>query len=126
MSRNWLVKLLVLHSGGSFETNFNTQYNICKSGNLVDQWSDYCTITSIKSKIYIHNSFSGKAAQPTFQTRNEIHRHFAICGRTIRRLVKLLAFVLLACGSFKIDISTYITSVKVIVLKKISGQTIAL
>ena len=60
MSRKWLVKACV----GSFKTNFSTQYNICKSGNLVDQWSDYCTITSIKSKIYIHNSFSGKAAQP--------------------------------------------------------------
>ena len=117
----------MLLSGGSFETNFSTQYNICKSGNLVDQWSDYCTITSIKSKIYMHNSFSGKAAQPTFQTRNEIHCHFAIVGRTtcIRRLVKLLAFVLLPCGSFKIYISTRITSVEVIVLK-ISGQTIAL
>ena len=109
-------------SGGSFKTNFNTQYNIGKSGNLVDQWSDYCTITSIKSKIYIHNSFSGKAAQPTFQTRN---RHFAIVGITIQRLVKLLAFVLLPCGSFKIDISTRITSVEVIILK-INGQTIAL
>ena len=39
--------------------------------------------------------------------------------------MKLLAFVLLPCGSFKIDISTQITFVKVIVLK-ISGQTIAL
>ena len=115
----------MLLSGGSFKTNFSTQYNICKSGNLVDQWSDYCTITSIKSKIYVHNSFSGKAAQPTFQTRNEIDRHFAIFGRTIRRLEKLLAFVLLPCGSVKIDISTRITSVEVIVLK-ISGQTIAL
>ena len=115
----------MLLSGGIFKTNFSTQYNICKSGNLVDQWSDYCTVTSIKSKIYIHNSFSGKAAQPTFQTRNEIHRHSAIVGRTIRRLVKLLPFVLLPCGSFKIDISTRVTSVKVIVLK-ISGQTIAL
>ena len=57
----------------------------------------------------MHNSFSGKAAQPTFQTRNEIHRHFAIVGRTIRRLVKVLAFVLLSGGSFKIDISTRIT-----------------
>ena len=113
---------LVFLSGGSCKTNFNTQYNICKSGNLVDQWSDYCTITLIKSKIHIHNSFSGKAAQPTFQTRN---RHFAIVGRTIRRLVKLLPFVFLPCGSFKIDISTRITSVEVIVLK-ISGQTIAL
>ena len=112
-------------SGGSFKTNFSTQYNICKSGNFVDQWSDYCTITSIKSKIYMHNSFSRKAAQPTFQTRNEIHCHFAIVGRTIQRLVKLLAFVLLPCGSFKIYISTPITSVEVIVLK-ISGQTIAL
>ena len=56
----------------------------------------------------MHNSFSGKAAQRTFQTRNEIHRHFAIVGRTIRRLVKLLAFVLLLGGSFKIDISTRI------------------
>ena len=112
-------------SGGSFETNFSTQYNICKSGKLVDQWSDYCTITLIKSKIYMYNSFSEKAAQGTFQTRNEIHRHFAIVGRTIRRLVKLLAFVLLPRGSFKIDISTHITSVEVIVLK-ISGQTIAL
>ena len=73
----------------------------------------------------MHNSFSEKAAQGTFQTRNEIHRHFAIVGRTIRRLVKLLAFVLLSGGSFKIDISTRITSVEVIVLK-ISGQTIAL
>ena len=109
-------------SGGSFKTNFNTQYNIGKSGNLVDQWSDYCTITSIKSKIYIHNSFSGKAAQPTFQTRN---RHFAIVGITIQRLVKLLAFVLLRCGSFKIDISTRITSVENIILL-INGQTIAL
>ena len=114
-------------SGGSFKTNFSTQYNICKSGKLVDQWSDYCTITSIKSKIYMHNSFSGKAAQRTFLTRarTEIRRHFAIFGRTIRRLVKLLAFVLLSGGSFKIDISTRITSVEVIVLK-ISGQTIAL
>ena len=40
----------------------------------MDQWSDYCTIKSIKSKIYMHNSFSEKAAQGTFQTRNEIHR----------------------------------------------------
>ena len=124
MSRTWLVKLVSL-SGGSLKTNFSTQYNICRSGKLVDQWSDYCTITSIKSKIYMHNSFSGKAAQRTFQTRNEIHHHFAIVGRTIRRLVKLLAFVLLSGGSFKIDISTRITSVEVIVLK-ISGQTIAL
>ena len=91
----------------------------------MDQWSDYCTITSIKSKIYIHNSFSGKAAQLTFQTRNEIHHHFAIVGRTIRRLVKLLDFVLPPRGSFKIDISTRVTSVKVIDVK-ISGQTIAL
>ena len=112
-------------SGGSFKTNFSTQYNICKSGKLMDQWSDYCTITSIESKIYMHNSFSEKAAQGTFQTRNEIHPYFAIVGRTIRRLVKLLAFVLLSGGSFKIDISTRITSVEVIVLK-ISGQTIAL
>ena len=87
----------------------------------MDQWSDYCTIISIKSKIYIHNSFSEKTAQGTFQTHNEIHRHFAIVGRTIRRLAKLLAFVLLSGGSF----STRITSVEVIVLK-ISGQTIAL
>ena len=124
MSRTWLVKLVSL-SGGSLKTNFSTQYNICKSGKLVGQWSDYCTITLIKSKIYMHNSFSGKAAQTTFQTRNEIHLHFAIVGRTIRRLVKLLAFVLLSGGSFKIDISTRITSVEVIVLK-ISGQPIAL
>ena len=73
----------------------------------------------------MHNSFSGKAAHRTFQTRNEIHRHFAIVGRTIGRLVKLLAFVLLSRGSFEIDISTRITSVEVIVLK-INGQTIAL
>ena len=66
-----------------------------------------------------------KATKPTFLTRTEIHRHFAIFGRTIQRLVKLLTFVLLSCGSFKLDISTHITSVKVIVLK-ISGQTIAL
>ena len=112
-------------SGGSFKTNFSTQYNICKSGKLVDQWSDYYTIISIKSKIYMHNLFSEKTAQRTFQARNEIHHHFAIVGRTIRRLVKLLAFVLLPCGSFKIDISTRITSVEVIVFK-ISGQTIAL
>ena len=112
-------------SGGSFKTNFSTKYNICKSGNLVDQWSDYCTITSIKSKICMHNSFSGKAAQRSFQTCNEIHRHFAIVGRTIQRLIKLLAFVLLSCGSFKIDISTLITSVEVIVLKIIC-QTFAL
>ena len=125
MSRTWLVKLVSL-SGGSLKTNFSTQYNICKSGKLVDQWSDYCTITSIKSKIYMHKQFiSGKAAQRTFQTRNEIHRHFAIVGRTIRRLVKLLAFVLLSGGTFKIDISTRITSVEVIVLK-INGKTIAL
>ena len=124
MSRTWLVKLVSL-SGGSLKTNFSTQYNICKSGKLVDQWSDYCTITSIKSKIYMHNPFSGKATQRTFQTRNEIHRHFAIVGRTIRRLVKLLAFVLLSGGSFKIDISTRITSVEVMVLK-INGKTIAL
>ena len=116
---------LVMLSSGSFKTNFSTQYNICKSSSLLDQWSDYCTITSIKSKIYIHNSFSGKAAQPTFQTGNEIHSHFVIFGRIIQRLEKLLAFLLLLCGSFKIDISTCITSVKVIVLK-ISGQTFAL
>ena len=73
----------------------------------------------------MHNSFSEKAAQGTFQTHNEIHRHFAVFGRTIRRLVKLLAFVLLSGGSFKLNISTHITSVKLIVLK-ISGQTIAL
>ena len=65
-----------------------------------------------------------KATKPTFLARTEIRRHFAIFGRTIR-LVKLLAFVLLSGGSFKIDISTRITSVEVIVLK-ISGQTIAL
>ena len=124
MSRTWLVKLVSL-SGGSLKTNFSTQYNICKSGKLVDQWSDYCTITSIKSKIYMHNSFSGKAAQRTFQTRNEIHRHFAIVGRTTGRLVKVLALVLLSGGSFKINISTHMTSVEVIVLK-INGQTIAL
>ena len=73
----------------------------------------------------MHNSFSEKAAQETFQTRNEIHGHFAIVGRTIRRLVKLLAFVLLLGGSFKLNISTHMTSVKLIVLK-ISGQAIAL
>ena len=73
----------------------------------------------------MHNSFFVKAVQLAFQTRNEIHRHFVIFGRTIRGLLKLLAFVLLPCGNFKIDISTRITSVKVIVLK-ISGQTIAL
>ena len=73
----------------------------------------------------MHNSFPEKAAQGTFQTRNEIHRHFAVFGRTIRRLVKLLAFVLLSGGSFKLNISSHITSVKLIVLK-ISGQTIAL
>ena len=90
MSRTWLVKLVSL-SSGSLKANFSTQYNICKSGNLVDQWSDYCTITSIDSKIYMQNSFSGKATQRTFQTRNEIHSHFAMVGRTIRRLVKMLA-----------------------------------
>ena len=67
MSRTWLVKLVSL-SGGSLKTNFSTQYNICKSGRLVDQLSDYCTTTSIKSKICMHNSFSGKTAQRTFQT----------------------------------------------------------
>ena len=91
---------------------------------VVSLWISGQTI-ALKSKIYMHNSFSGKAAQRTFQTRNEIHRHFAIVGRTIRRLVKVLAFVLLSGGSFKIDISTRITSVEVIVLK-INGQTIAL
>ena len=74
----------------SFKTNFSTQYNICKNGNLVDKWSDYCTITSIESKICIHSSFSGKAAQPTFQTRNEIHCHF---GEIVRWLVRQLGFV---------------------------------
>ena len=77
MSRIWLVKLVSL-SGGSLKTNFSTQYNICKGGKLVDQWSDYCTMTSIKSKTYMHNSFSGKAAQRTFQTRIEIHRHLPL------------------------------------------------
>ena len=38
---------VVLLSGGSFKTNFSTHYNICKSDNLVDQWLDYCTMTSI-------------------------------------------------------------------------------
>ena len=74
MSRTWLVKLVSL-SGGSLKTNFSTQYNICKSVKLVDQWSDHCTITLIKSKIYMHNWFSGMAAKRTFQTRNETHRH---------------------------------------------------
>ena len=36
MSRTWLVKLMSL-SGGSLKTNFSKQYNICKSGKLVDQ-----------------------------------------------------------------------------------------
>ena len=62
---------------------------------------------------------------PTFLARTEIRRHFAIFGRNIRRLAKLLAFVLLSGGSCKLNISTHITSVKLIVLK-ISGQTIAL
>ena len=66
-----------------------------------------------------------KATKPTFLARTEIRRHFAIFRRTIRRLLKLLAFVLLSGGSFKIDISTGITYVEVIVLK-ISGQIIAL
>ena len=66
-----------------------------------------------------------KATKPTVLARTEIRRHFAIFGRTIRRLLKSLAFVLLSGGSFKIDISTRITSVEVIALK-ISGQTIAL
>ena len=73
----------------------------------------------------MRNSFFEKAVQPTFHTRNEIHRNFAIFGRTIRRLMQLLAFVLLPCAGFKIEISPRITSVKVIILK-ISGQTIAL
>ena len=53
---------------------------------------------------HIQNLFFEKAAKPTFLSRTEIHRHF---GRTIRRLVKLLAFVvaLLFDGSFKINIS---------------------
>ena len=85
MSRTWLVKLVSL-SGGSLKTNFSTQYNICKSGKLVDQWSDYCTITSIKSKIYMHNSFSGKAAQRTFQTRNEIRRHLPLLAELFEDL----------------------------------------
>ena len=55
----------------------------------------------------MHNSFSEKAAQGTFQTRNEIHRHFAVFRRTIRRLVKLLAFVLLSGGSFKLNTNTH-------------------
>ena len=39
---------LCCFSSGSFKTNFSTKYNICESGNLVDQqWSDCCTITSI-------------------------------------------------------------------------------
>ena len=78
-------------------------------------------------QISVHAQFVfWKATKPTFLTRTEIHRNFVIFGRTIGRLVKLLAFVLLPCGSFKIDISRRITSVKVIVLK-ISGQlTIAL
>ena len=75
----------------------------------------------IYGKIYIHNSFFGRV----FLARTEIRRHFAIFGRTIRRLVKLHAFVLLSGGSFKLNISTHITPVKLIVLK-ISGQTIAL
>ena len=66
-----------------------------------------------------------KATKPTFLAGTGILRHFAIFGRTIRRFVKLLAFVLLSGGSFKLNISTHITSVKLIVLK-ISGQTIAL
>ena len=49
MSRTWPVKLVSL-SSGSLKTNFSTQYNIYKSGKFVDQWSDYCTITSINVK----------------------------------------------------------------------------
>ena len=51
----------------------------------------------------MQNSFFGKDGKPTFERRTEIHRHF---GRTIRRLVKLLAFAvaLLFDGSFKINI----------------------
>ena len=54
---------------------------------------------------HIQNSFFEKDAKPTFQTRTEIHSHF---GRIIRRLAKLLSFVvaLLFDGSFKINIST--------------------
>ena len=36
MPRNRETKLVLL-SGDSFKTNFSTQYDICKSGNLVDQ-----------------------------------------------------------------------------------------
>ena len=76
-------------SGGSFKTTFSTQYNICKSGKLMDHWSDYCTITSIKSKMYMQNSFSEKAAQGTFQIRNEIHRHFAIVDKETCEIARL-------------------------------------
>ena len=52
----------------------------------------------------MQNSFFEKAVKPIFQTQTEIRCHL---GRTIRRLVKLLAFVvaLLFDGSFKINIS---------------------
>ena len=53
---------------------------------------------------HIQNSFFENAAKPTCQIRTEMHRHF---GGTIRRLAKLLAFVvaLLFDGSFKINMS---------------------
>ena len=122
-----LVKLLafVLLSGGSFKLNISTHENIRETDSLKDQWSNVCTITLIHGKIYLKTSFFWKATKPTFLARTEIRRHFAIFGRAIRRLAKLLAFVLLSGGSFKLNISTHITSVKLIVLK-ISGQTIAL
>ena len=34
----------------------------------------------------MHNSFSEKAAQGTFQTRNEIHRHFALLAELFKDL----------------------------------------
>ena len=125
MSRNWLVKLLVLHSRGRFKTNFNKQYNICKSGNLVDQWSNYCTITLIKVKSTYTIRFLERLPS---QLSKLVMRYIAILlfvAEPFESLVKLLDSVFLPCGSFKIDISTRIISVKVIV-SKISYQTVAL
>ena len=46
-SRETCLSRLVLLPGGSFKINYRTPFNICESGNIEDQWSNYCIITLI-------------------------------------------------------------------------------
>ena len=90
MSRTWLVKLVSL-SGGSLKTNFSTQYNICRSGKLVDQWSDYYTITSIKSKFICTIRFLERPPRELSKLAMRYIAIFCHCWQNYTLLAKLLA-----------------------------------